>query len=478
MRRITPDRPWPLHDVAASRAIERAAAGGLSPHTLMQRAGLAVAKLALALAPHSKHMWVACGPGNNGGDGFEAALHLHRWGKQVSVSCAGDETRMPADARASLHRARDAGVALVAQAPVRFDLAIDALLGLGAARPLEGVMRAWADRMNACGMPVLAIDIPSGLGSDSGTGESVTATHTLSLLTLKPGLFTARGRDASGEVWLDDLGVDACTHEPSGWLAGPGARVQRPHASHKGTWGDVAVIGGAPGMAGAALLAATAALHAGAGRVLVGSLDERAPGLDASQPDLMMRAWDSLDLTKMAVACGCGGGEVVRAALPRVISTARALVLDADALNAIAADPQLQAQVQARGRRQRPTVLTPHPLEAARLLDRSAQDVQADRIAAARELVRRFGCTVVLKGSGTIVCAPDRVPHLNPTGNGRLATAGTGDVLAGFIAARIASHGDVFEATAGAVFDHGRVADEWPAAMALTASALARALTS
>jgi hydroxyethylthiazole kinase-like uncharacterized protein yjeF len=230
-------------------------------------------------------------------------------------------------------------------------------------------------------------------------------------------------------------------------------------------------------MAGAALLAASAALHAGAGRVFVGSLDERAAAVDMSHPELMMRPWDSLDLSTMAVACGCGGGDAVRAALPKVISTARALVLDADALNAIAADPQLQAQLRSRGRRQKATVITPHPLEAARMLGRSAQDVQADRIAAARELAQRFGCTVVWKGSGTIVCAPDRTPHVNPTGNARLATAGTGDVLAGFIAARIASQADAFEAASGAVFDHGRVADEWPAGRALTAAALARALT-
>jgi hydroxyethylthiazole kinase-like uncharacterized protein yjeF len=478
MRRVTPDRPWPLHDVAGSRTIEQDAASNLPPHTLMRRAGLAVARLALAIAPHARHIWIACGPGNNGGDGFEAAIHLQSWGKDVTVTWAGEENRAPADARASLQRARNAGVKFASEAPARFDLAIDALLGLGAARPLEGAMGEWADRMNSPRLPVLAVDVPSGLASDTGmgTGATVHATQTLALLTLKPGLFTAQGRDASGEVWFDDLQIDGAAHDPWAWLAGPPARAARPHASHKGTWGDVAVIGGAPGMAGAILLAASAALHAGAGRVFVGSLDERIAGVDVSQPELMIRAWDSLDLAGMSIVCGCGGGDAVRAALPKVISASRALVLDADALNAIAADPQLQAQLQARGRRQRPTVITPHPLEAARLLGRSAGDVQADRVAAARELARRFGCIAVLKGSGTIVCAPDRPPHINPTGNARLATAGTGDVLAGLIAARLALHDDAFDAASGAVFDHGRLADEWPAGRALTASALARAL--
>jgi hydroxyethylthiazole kinase-like uncharacterized protein yjeF len=476
MRRVTPDRSWPLHDVAASRAIEQAAAAGLPPHTLMQRAGLSVARLALAIAPHAKHAWIACGPGNNGGDGFEAAMHLKRWGKAVTVTCAVDESKAPPDARASLQRARDAGVAFMPDAPAQFDIAIDAMLGIGNTRPLQARMREWADRMSASGAIVLAVDVPSGLASDTGAGEGVRATHTLSLLTLKPGLFTAQGRDCAGETWFDDLDVDASTHAPSAWLSGRPARAKRPHSSHKGTWGDVAVIGGAPGMAGAALLAANAALHAGAGRVFTALLGDPLP-VDIAQPELMFRAWDLLDLASMTVACGCGGGDAVRATLGKVLSTSRELVLDADALNAIAADPQLQSQLQARGRRARPTVLTPHPLEAARLLGRSSKEVQADRIAAARELSQRYGCVVVLKGSGTIVSAPDRAPHINPTGNARLATAGTGDVLAGFIAARLASANDAFDAASGAVFDHGRIADQWPAGCALTASDLARAVT-
>ncbi|HUR90330.1 MAG TPA: NAD(P)H-hydrate dehydratase [Ramlibacter sp.] len=473
MQRVTFDRPWPLHDVAGTRAIEQAAARGLAPHTLMQRAGLAVARLALAIAPHARTVWLACGPGNNGGDGFEAALHLHTWGKHVTVTWAGEESKAPADARASLQRARDAGVRFDTSPPESFDLSIDALLGIATPRPLDGNIGAWAARMNTCRAPVLAVDVPSGLSSDTGMGDPVRATHTLSLLTLKPGHFTAQGRDASGQIWFEDLGIDTSSHHPHAWLAGPAATTARPHDSHKGSWGDVAVIGGAPGMAGAALLAASAALHAGAGRVFVGMLGDTLR-VDTSQPELMMRAWESLDLAAMSVACGCGGGDAVRAVLPKVVSTARSLVLDADALNAIAADPQLQSLLQARGRRDRPTVLTPHPLEAARLLSNTTQAVQADRLKAARSLAEKFGCVVVLKGSGSVTAAPDRTPHINPTGNGRLATAGTGDVLAGLIAARLASDRDVFDATAGAVFDHGRAADEWASNEPVTAGTLAR----
>jgi hydroxyethylthiazole kinase-like uncharacterized protein yjeF len=477
MQRITPDRAWPLFDVAATRAIEQAAAAALPAHTLMQRAGLSVARLALALAPHASTIWIACGPGNNGGDGLEAALHLRQWGKQAVVTWLGAEARAPADALAALRRAREAGVVFATEPPTQWDLAIDALFGLGYSRALEGLAAQWSAAMNSGGGSVIAVDIPSGLNSDTGDGDAARADHTLSLLTLKSGLFTARGRDASGHVWLDDLGIATDASKCIASLAGPPAEKARLHASHKGSYGDVAVIGGAPGMTGAALLAASAALHGGAGRVFAGLLDSAVITVDPAQPELMIRPWDSLELSAMTVACGCGGGEAIRAVLPKVLSSAHALVLDADALNAIAADAQLQSLLQARARRNRATALTPHPLEAARLLGCGVAEIQADRLASSRELVQRFGCVVVLKGSGSIVAAPGRTPLINPTGNGRLATAGTGDVLAGLIAARIAQGGGAFNAAADAVYEHGLAADRWPAGRALTASALARALT-
>lgn len=474
MQRATPDRRWPLFGVAASRQLEQAAAAALAPHTLMRRAGLAVARLALAVAPHARTVWIACGPGNNGGDGLEAALHLHQWGKEAVVTWLGDEATAPADALASLHRARAAGVVFLAEPPAGYQLAIDALLGIGSARPLQGAMADWAARMAQAAAPVLAVDLPSGLHADTGQGAAVKATHTLSLLTLKPGLFTGAGRDACGAVWFDGLGVEA-PRQPGAWLAGPPARSERAHASHKGSYGDVAVAGGAPGMTGAALLAASAALHAGAGRVLVALLDGAGMAVDATQPELMFRHWDTLDLGTLHLACGCGGGDAVRAVLPKAISRARSLVLDADALNALASDTQLQAQLQARARRgDRPTVLTPHPLEAARLLGCATAQVQGDRLAAAQQLAQRFGCTVVLKGSGTVIAGPGELPVINPTGNARLATAGTGDVLAGLVAARLAAGATAFEAATGAVYTHGLAADLWPTNQALTASELAR----
>lgn len=483
MERVTSGRPWPLHDIAAIRRMESATSAVLPPHSLMQRAGLAVARLALALAPHEPAVWVVCGPGNNGGDGLEAAWHLKAWGRDPCVTWIGEEQGMPADAKASLDRARQAGVVFTDSPPARCGLVIDAIFGIGSRRRLEGRAAQCRDAiagLSARGAAVLAVDLPSGLDADTGAGDGmVHANHTLSLLALKPGLFTAGGRDAAGQVWFDDLEV-ASTEAPVAQLTPTPGHAARPHASHKGTWGDVAVIGGAPGMRGAALLAATAALHASAGRVFVAPLDADAahPGLDAGQADLMFRSPQALDLSALAVACGCGGGDAVRSVLPRVISTARALVLDADALNALSADEALQRLLQARGGRLgRQAVLTPHPLEAARLLGQSVAQVQTARLDCARALAERFLSVVVLKGSGSVIAAPGQVTLINPTGNAWLAIAGTGDVLAGMIAARLARGQEAFAAASEAVFEHGLLADDWPAGEPLTASRLARRST-
>ena len=269
---------------------------------------------------------------------------------------------------------------------------------------------------------------------------------------------------------------------PTAWLNAPPPAAPRPHASHKGSFGDVAVIGGetdatrGTAMAGAALLAASAALHGGAGRVYVGLLGDGALALDVSQPELMFRRPDALPLTAMTVVCGCGGGEAVRGVLPAVLAQAPRLVLDADALNAIAQDPALQAALTGRAARGQATVLTPHPLEAARLLATDARQVQADRLAAAAALAARFQCVAVLKGSSSVIAAPGEVPRINPTGNARLATPGSGDVLAGLVGALLAGGQAAFSAACAAVQRHGAVADAWPEGRSLTASALAARL--
>ena len=416
----------PLFDVAQSREIEHRAQSAVAPHTLMARAGLATAWLAMALAPHAQRVWIACGPGNNGGDGLEAAMHLAAWGKDVSVTLAGNPASLPADARTAHARAIAAGVHVDAAAPTAAmpaELAIDALLGIGASRAPDGEIAALIRQFNALPCPRLAIDLPSGLDADTGTrlGDAcIDADHTLALLTLKPGLFTAQGREQAGRVWFDPIGVDLAGEAPRAWLTGVGSSAMpvRRHGQHKGSFGDVAVVGGASGMVGAAVLAARAAHAAGAGRVVLSLLDGRAPTHDPLRPELMFRpGWPAvgpLALAQVTVVCGCGGGTAVRTVLPRLLGGAARLVLDADALNAIAEDPMLQAQLQARAARGQTSILTPHPLEAARLLGSQTSAVQADRLAAARSLADRYACTVVLKGSGTVVASAGAVPSINP----------------------------------------------------------------
>ncbi|WP_161944464.1 ADP-dependent NAD(P)H-hydrate dehydratase, partial [Variovorax soli] len=222
-------------------------------------------------------------------------------------------------------------------------------------------------------------------------------------------------------------------------------------------------------------LAASAALHGGAGRVFVALLDRSQPALSPIQPELMFRDPASLNWPQLTAVCGCGGGAAVQAWLPRMLAEAPRAVFDADALNAIAADGALQKLLAARLGKGQPTVLTPHPLEAARLLGSDTAAIQSDRLAAARTLAQRFQSVVVLKGSGSIVAAPRAAPFVNLSGNARLATGGTGDVLAGMIGARLAAGLDALAAARSGVWQHGALADGWPAGQPFSASALAAA---
>ena len=451
-----PDLPsaLPLYGSRSSRAIEQLAQHELvrqhlPAHTLMQRAGSAVFRLSAALAPHARRVWVVCGGGNNGGDGLLAAVawqrRLQPLGGQVCVTWLGDAQRLPDDARHAWVLAQQAGLYWAeapADGPDAPDLAIDALFGLGLAQAVRGPALDWIERLQRLPCPLLCVDLPSGLCADHGNWHARAAPtasplrHTLSLLTLKPGLFTHHGRQACGQIWFDDLGwseLGLAAPMPSAWLHGPGPNSatpgpvrQRQHNPHKGTHGSVIVIGGqqpgphGTGMTGAAVLAARAALRGGAGRVYLGLLEPAlataaAPAFDPLQPELMLRPADALVRDPIAAqsvtVCGCGGGTAVAALLADVLATCPRLVLDADALNALAADAALQARLAARLAQGHFTVLTPHPLEAARLLGCSVAQVQADRLGAAQQLAERSRCVVALKGSGTVIAAPGRVPR-------------------------------------------------------------------
>jgi hydroxyethylthiazole kinase-like uncharacterized protein yjeF len=505
MQRITIDcHDLPLLASQSTRELERRAQAELPAYTLMQRAGQATAKLALALAPHGRGFFVFCGPGNNGGDGLAAARILHLGGHRVQVYLAADPARLPCDAATALRLAKESGVPMLQALPSTRDLSegllIDALLGIGfrpTQRSLPPELQACLSALRSASAPILSIDLPSGLSAETGEGPPWTlrATTTLALLSLKPGLFTGLGRDLAGEVWWDDLAFSR-PQQPDAWLSSRAQPLHRRHDQHKGSFGDVSVIGGAPGMRGAALLAARAAHASGAGRVFVSLLDsqEHSPqseacalvscqgsnaacslalkpdgvvasrrhspsydsssrlasgldgggikrhlsldttlDLDPTNPALMFRRFNLEKAAEHTLVCGCGGGAEIAGYLPGILNTAARLVIDADGLNAVAASHELKEQLRGRAGAGKQTILTPHPLEAARLLQCSSQLIQADRLTAAQRLADELQCVVVLKGSGTVIAAPESTPLINLPGNAALASPGTGDVLAGWM---------------------------------------------
>ncbi len=465
-----------LYTIAAIRRIEQAATVSLPPGTLMQRAGHAAADLAENLLPAGEAVsraLILAGPGNNGGDAFVAAARLAEKGISVNLLFNADPDKLPTDAKEAYAHARRHAVAIDGFSALpkilekQWDIVVDGLFGIGLSKAIASPYRELIDALNRMSCPILALDVPSGLDPDTGTivgvdGTALRATHTITFIADKPGLHTAHGRDLAGIVHVASLGIDERFFDaPEMFRNGPGLFAAclrpRPHNSHKGSYGNVAVVGGARGMHGAAVLSARAALHLGAGRVYVGFLDD-APAYDGMQPELMCRTADMLDVEDATVIAGPGMGMSPHAAerLAALCSKAGPLVLDADALNLLAADPGLRRSV---AQRKGATILTPHPLEAARLLSATAAQVQADRMKAARELARGFKAVTVLKGSGSVIARPDGKIAINGTGNPALATAGTGDVLAGLCGALLAQSCPAWEAALAAVWIHGAAAD-------------------
>lgn len=463
------DRMQPVCSTAGIRAVEAAVLSVEPPPPLMERAGLAAARIARQMLGAGNRILVVAGPGNNGGDAFVAARHLRQWWHEVTVIFAGTAERLSAEARAALDEWRAAGGAMSLEWPGdgRFDLVLDGLFGIGLERPLEGRSAELVARINAAGAPVLALDVPSGLHADSGRvlGTAVRATRTATFITLKPGLLTLDGPDHAGVIDVCPLDLDpaALPGSPGRVIDGrlvPAVLPRRPRNSHKGTFGDVGIIGGAQGMTGAALLAGRAALKLGAGRVVVGFLGPDAPSVDPAQPELMLRkAQDIASMPDLSVAVlGPGLGQ----SSPAVELAAHCLqrdlpvVVDADALNLAAAHTALAELL-----RKRPaeSILTPHPAEAGRLLGRTTADVQADRVAAAVALAQRYRAAVVLKGAGSICAAPDGRWFVNTSGNPGMASAGMGDVLAGIVGALVAQGVAALPALLSGVHLHGLAAD-------------------
>ncbi|MBC3917368.1 NAD(P)H-hydrate dehydratase [Undibacterium sp. CY18W] len=481
------DSVYRVYSVAEIRAIEtdalamQADAGNADTMSLMQKAGLAAAHLAAELLTqaHAKIL-VLAGPGNNGGDAFEVAALLSAQGHVVHVLQCGETANYSSDALSSRHKAQAQHVqfidtAILATLPADWALIIDGLFGIGLKQAPEGSIASLIRDINKLAaelaIPLLALDVPSGLNADTGQvtgadGIAVCATHTISFIGNKTGLHTGAGRDYAGEVSVATLDIPANFFPPGKARLNTAASLKgilqpRKQNSHKGSYGDVIIIGGASGMVGAAILAARAAQFSGAGRIYCGipGVIPLAPSYDSLHPEIMFRSPEDMDFHNHHVVIGPGLGTSasVQALLTKAIKSAKTLVVDADALNLIAADAALAHLLAARTAA---SVLTPHPLEAARLLQQGVAEVQADRLLAARKLAQQLNTVVVLKGSGSIICEANGDLSINTTGNPALASGGTGDVLAGVTGALLAQGCTAAEAARIAVWAHAYAADE------------------
>ena len=456
----------PILDVAQLRALEaRYADAGL-----MERAGAAAAEVALRLCgDRGRPVTVLAGPGNNGGDALVAARILRSNYQDVHVVFAGDRQRLPKDAADAYQAFAAAGGRTIDAPPEgRHALVIDGLLGIGLGRPPEGKFAELVEWANGANAPILALDVPTGL--DAATGQAhapaIRASATATFIALKPGLLTADGPDQCGEISVHSLDVaiddDVRGHRldwPTLAATMPSVLKRRARNVNKGTFGTLGILGGTEGMAGALILAGRAAMRTGAGKVWLGFLMADPPKLDTGMPELMLRhAGAALDAEPDALVVGPGLGtsEAARTLLLRALALQIPLALDADALNLIARDPALLAATQARGA---PTLATPHPGEAARLLGADVDSVQNDRMGAARELARRLAANVVLKGVGSVLAHPDGTWDINTSGGPALATAGSGDVLSGLLGALLAQQIDARTALRYAVCLHGAAAD-------------------
>lgn len=504
------DGVWPLVSAAEMRALDRHTIEtlGVPGALLMESAGRAVAEAVLAerALAGPGDVLVVCGGGNNGGDGLVAARHLRMLGVPVRVAWAGGQGRVAPDAAANLARAKAIGVPIETGRVRTAGAAVivDALLGTGLTRAVEGPVAAAIRRIAAArpGARVVAVDLPSGIDADTGGihGVAVAAEATVAIALPKLGLALEPGRSLAGRIVVARIGIadEAPGVRPAAalWTDAAAARrlPERPSDGHKGRFGHVLVVAGARGTTGAAALAALAAARSGAGLVMIAcpaGINEvletkctepmTAPVPDAADGSLSLDALApilALALERDVVALGPGIGrasETQKLVRELVSATPQPLVIDADGLFPFAAGATRGKRagdaLGALKAREAATILTPHPGEAARLLGVSATEINLDRVAAARRLAERAGSVVVLKGAATVVTAPDGRTLVTPTGSSALATGGTGDVLTGVIAALLAQAPgeraasgkkggtDPFEVAALGAWLHGRAGD-------------------
>lgn len=461
----------PLYAVEAVRAVEaRATARLRDAGVLMARAGQAAWQALLERWPGALRIVVACGPGNNGGDGYVLARHALEAGREVQVVRLADHAPRGALAVQAAQQYVAAGGTVLTWAGTLppADVAVDAVFGIGfRGAPPDEAASLFAAVLRAQ-MPVLALDVPSGVDADTGAVPSaaVRADATIEFLLRKRGLVTGAALDHVGDGLLASLGLVEEDHEGIGPAAEllrasmlPGRLPRRSRESHKGCHGRVLCLGGDLGHGGAILLAAEAALRAGAGLVDVGTRAPHVGAMLSRRPEAMVRCVDAADpdfpglmAAADVVALGPGLGQETwgRALFDASIASAKPMVLDADALNLLAGAPRHLPDG---------CVLTPHPGEAARLLGTDARVLQRDRHAAARDLAQRYGAVVVLKGAGTVVAAPDAISRVIGAGNPGMAVGGMGDVLTGVIASLMAQGLSAFDAASHGALLHAAAGD-------------------
>lgn len=444
---------------------------GIAGHVLMERAGQAALQTLKNHWPTARHVFVCCGTGNNGGDGFVLARLAHEAGLSVSVFLVGDENKIKGDALLTLKKFKAAGLSMTTYAPEasfnQADVIVDALLGTGFKAPLAPQYMEAIESIHASQKPVLSLDVPSGLDPDTGAVAkgAVRATVTISFIALKQGLFTGDGLTYSGRVEFANLEVPAALYsleKPSAWRLTPETLgpflSPRDRNAHKKQFGHVLVVGGNLGFSGAPVLSATAALRMGAGLVSIATRDEHAPFLNIQTPELMchgvMKPDQLRPLIEQAsiVVIGPGlGMDAWAKSLWNIVKTSSLpCVVDADALKLLAQDPISCKQ----------WVLTPHPGEAAILLATTSHKIQEDRYTAAKQIQHRYGGCCVLKGAGTIVVGGEGHTTVCEYGNPGMATAGMGDVLTGVIAGLVAQGMSIEKAAQWGVYLHAKAGDE------------------
>lgn len=442
---------------------------GIAGAELMERAGVSAFQLIRQRWPEARRILVVCGQGNNAGDGYVVARHARNAGLGVRVSQLGDVEKLAGDALDAYQAMCATGLKSTrfsAESLAECELVVDAIFGTGLARQVAGAFLDAIESINASPLPVLALDVPSGLDPDTGAlqGGAIQADVTASFVALKQGLFTGWGPGCCGEIELDQLAIPGHVHDklvPAGWLTSRDEWAKllprRERHAHKGDFGHVLVVGSDIGYTGAARLAAEAAARVGAGLITIATRDSHAGTMAGERAELMCRGVESPDglreliarASVVAIGPGLGRGEWGRAMLETTLASDLPLVLDADALNILPGTRVGSA----------PWVMTPHPGEAARLLESNTSDIQRDRFTAIETLCRRYGSAVVLKGAGTLIKGPGEATRVCSAGNPGMGSGGMGDVLTGVIAGLIAQQLEPYQAACLGVCVHAEAGD-------------------